>query len=72
MEKYVDSKVWLTVTGGVVGWDVSDLNARIDEFNSLPWNQISLIGCRGLKTTDMIIMVLVSLGIVNCWLKFIG
>ena len=37
MEKYVDSKVWLVVTGGVVGWDLSDLNRRIDQFNSFPW-----------------------------------
>lgn len=35
MEKYVDSKVWLTVPGGVVGWDLLDINAKIDEFNSL-------------------------------------
>lgn len=37
MGMYVDSKVWLRVSGGVVGWDISDLNSRIDEFNSFPW-----------------------------------
>ena len=37
MNKYVDSKVWLRVTGGVVGWEIEDLNSKIDEFNSYPW-----------------------------------
>lgn len=32
--KYVDSKVWLTVPGGVEGWDVDELNRRIDQWNS--------------------------------------
>jgi hypothetical protein len=32
--KYVDSKVWLKVPGGVEGWDVDELNSRIDEWNS--------------------------------------
>lgn len=32
--KHVDSKVWLTVPGGVEGWDVDELNSRIDEWNS--------------------------------------
>ena len=36
--KYVNSKVWLrTGSGGVVGWNVLDLNAKIDEFNSFSW-----------------------------------
>lgn len=37
MGKYVDSKVWLSVTGGVVGWDLIELNAKIDEYNSFSW-----------------------------------
>ena len=37
--KYVDSKVWLTVSGGVEGWTVGDLNRRIDEWNS-PSNRV--------------------------------
>ncbi len=37
-EKYVDTKVWLrTDDGKVVGWDLLDLNGKIDEFNSFPW-----------------------------------
>lgn len=36
--KYCDTKVWLrTGSGGVVGWNVLDLNAKIDEFNSFSW-----------------------------------
>lgn len=35
--KYKDSKVWLRTSSGVVGWDLQDLNARIDEFNLFPW-----------------------------------
>lgn len=34
---YKDSKVWLQTTSGVVGWDVDELNQRIDQFNSFPW-----------------------------------
>ena len=37
--KYKDSKVWLRTSSGVVGWDVSDINRRIDEFNSFSWAQ---------------------------------
>lgn len=37
MERYVDSKVWLRVPGGVVGWELIELNAKIDEFNSFSW-----------------------------------
>lgn len=36
MSKYVDSKIWLRVPGGVEGWDLDELNARIDEFNRIP------------------------------------
>lgn len=32
--RYVDSKVWLAVPGGVEGWDIDELNSRIDEWNS--------------------------------------
>lgn len=32
--KYVDSRVWLKVPGGVEGWDVDELNKRIDQWNS--------------------------------------
>lgn len=35
--KYRDSKVWLRTGSGVVGWDVDELNKRIDEFNSFSW-----------------------------------
>lgn len=35
--KYKDSKVWLRTSSGVVGWDVSELNQKIDEFNSFTW-----------------------------------
>ena len=34
MGKYVDSKVWLRVPGGVEGWNVIDLNYYIDRWNS--------------------------------------
>lgn len=37
MGKYVDSKVWLKIPGGVVGWELSDLNRKIDKFNAFPW-----------------------------------
>ena len=35
--KYVDSKVWLRTGSGVVGWNLIEINAKIDEFNSFPW-----------------------------------
>jgi len=35
--KYCDTKVWLRTGSGVVGWDVTDLNCKIDEYNSFPW-----------------------------------
>lgn len=35
--KYCDSKVWLRTGSGVVGWDVSELNSKIDKFNSFSW-----------------------------------
>lgn len=35
--KYVDSKVWLRTSSGVIGWSVEDLNKRIDEFNAFSW-----------------------------------
>lgn len=41
--KYVDSKVWLKVPGGVEGWNLEDLNARIDEWNSLAFKFIRTI-----------------------------
>ena len=33
MAKYVDSKIWLRITGGVEGWDLDDLNRYIDRWN---------------------------------------
>lgn len=39
MSNYVDSKVWLSVPGGVEGWDIDDLNKCIDEWNS-PSNKL--------------------------------
>lgn len=33
-EKYVDSKVWLRSWGCVIGWDLDDVNAYIDKWNS--------------------------------------
>ena len=38
MEKYVDQYVWLRVPGGVRGWTLDAINAKIDEFNSFPWH----------------------------------
>ena len=39
MEKYVNSRVWLRVPGGVEGWNAEDINARIDDYNAFhfPW-----------------------------------
>ncbi len=42
--KYVDSKVWLTVPGGVEGWSVEELNSRIDEWNSPSNSYIRSLG----------------------------
>lgn len=36
--KYVDRKVWLRDgAGNVHGWDLEEINRKIDEFNSFPW-----------------------------------
>ena len=43
MDKYVDSKVWLNVPGGVEGWDVEELNSYIDI-----WNSSAMCGIRSL------------------------
>ena len=32
-EKYVDQYVWLSVPGGVEGWDLDELNSKIDFYN---------------------------------------
>ena len=34
MGKYVDTKVWLSVPGGVEGWEPNELNRYIDRWNS--------------------------------------
>ena len=35
---YKDTKVWLcNGSGYVIGWDLEDINRKIDEFNSFPW-----------------------------------
>ena len=44
MALHVDSKVWLVVPGGVEGWDIEDLNARIDEWNSPEFKSIRSLG----------------------------
>lgn len=44
MGKYVDSKVWLIVPGGVEGWTVEDLNAYIDRWNSSNMKLIRSLG----------------------------
>lgn len=44
MKKYVDSKVWLSVPGGVEGWTVEDLNAYIDRWNSPQLKLIRSLG----------------------------
>ena len=35
-ERYVDTKIWLRVPGGVSGWDLDDLNEWIDKWNKQP------------------------------------
>ena len=44
MDKYVNTRVWLAVPGGVEGWTLEDLNARIDEWNSPEYKLIRSLG----------------------------
>lgn len=44
MSKHVDSKVWLSVPGGVEGWTVEELNSRIDKWNSPQFKLIRSLG----------------------------
>ena len=45
MGKYVDSKVWLRISGcAVEGWDVDDLNHYIDQWNSQGMSYTRLVG----------------------------
>ena len=44
MAKYVDTKVWLTIDGGVEGWDVDELNRYIDKWNSSEFKMIRSLG----------------------------
>ena len=66
--KYVDSKVWLRVTGGgVVGWELLDINGKL--MSSIRFHgqakRISFNGCHGVKMTEMIIRGFLYYGIVN-------
>ena len=37
MSKYVDTKIWISTFGGVIGFDLEEINQRIDEYNSDSW-----------------------------------